>query len=90
MIPKIIHNIWIQGYEHLPEKNKLNHIHIKKLNPDWDFIIWDNQMILNLLKKYPSLLNLYKKVNQLSGIIHSKATQSDIARYVILKELVLL
>jgi hypothetical protein len=86
MIPKIIHNIWIQGYEDLPEKNKLNHIQIKKLNPDWDFIIWDNKMILQLLKKYPSLLNLYKKVNQLSGIIHSKATQSDIARYVILKE----
>ena len=62
MIPKIIHNIWIQGYEDLPEKNKLNHINIKKLNPDWDFIIWDNKMILQLLKKYPSLLNLYIKV----------------------------
>jgi len=86
MIPKIIHNIWIQGYENLPEKNKINHVHIKKLNPDWEFIIWDNKMILDLLKKYPKLLHLYKNVNQLTGIIHSKTTQSDIARYVIMKE----
>jgi len=86
MIPKIIHNIWIQGYEHLPEKNKQNHNDIKKLNPDWEFIVWDKKMILQLLQNYPKLLSLYKKVDQLSGVIHSKVTQSDIARYVILKE----
>ena len=86
LIPKIIHNIWIQGYNELPEKNKKNHIEIKKLNPDWDFIIWDNTMILHLLKKYPKLLHLYKNPDKLSGVIHSRATQSDIARCVILKE----
>jgi len=86
MIPKIIHNIWIQGYNELPEKNKKNQIEIKKLNPDWDFIIWDNTMILQLLEKYPKLLNLYKNPDKLTGIIHSYATQSDIARYIILKE----
>jgi hypothetical protein len=86
MIPKIIHNIWIQGYEHLPEKNKLNQVEIKKLNPDWDFFIWDNKMILELLQKYPKMLTLYKNVNKLTGVIHSKTTQSEIARYVILKE----
>jgi hypothetical protein len=86
MIPKLIHNIWIQGYDQLPEKKKQNHIEIKKLNPDWDFIVWDNKTILQLLQKYPLLLSLYKKVDQLSGIITREATQSDIARYVILKE----
>ena len=86
IIPKIIHNIWIQGYNELPEKNKKNHIEIKKLNPDWDFIIWDNAMILQLLEKYPKILYTYKNVDKLSGIVNSRATQSDIARYVILKE----
>lgn len=86
MIPKIIHNIWIQGYTELPEKNKANQIKIKKLNPDWEFIIWDNSMILQLLEKYPKLLNLYKNPNKLSGGITKEATQSDIARYIILKE----
>ena len=86
MIPKIIHNIWIQGYTELPEKNKANQMKIKKLNPDWEFMIWDNTMILRLLKKYPKLLHLYKNTQHLSGAITKEACQSDIARYVILKE----
>jgi hypothetical protein len=86
MIPKIIHNIWIQGYDNLPEKYKMNQFKIKQLNPDWDFIIWDNKKILELLQKYPKLLSLYKNTSQLSGIISVEETQSYIARYIILKE----
>ena len=86
MIPKIIHNIWIQGYQNLPEKEKQNHLKIKKLNPDWEFIIWDNNMIIELLKKYPKIYYVYKNVNNLSGIINNNATRSDIARYIIMKE----
>ena len=85
MIPKIIHNIWIQGYQQLPEKEKQNHLKLKKLNPDWEFIIWDNNMIIELLKKYPKIYNVYKNVNNLSGIINNNATRSDIARYIIMK-----
>jgi hypothetical protein len=86
MIPRLIHNIWIQGYDQLPEKYKRNQLEIKKINPDWDFIIWDNQKILELLQKYPKLLSLYKNASQLSGIISAEATQSYIARYIILKD----
>jgi len=43
MIPKIIHNIWIQGYNNLPKDIIENHNNIKKLNPNWQFIIWDEK-----------------------------------------------
>jgi len=86
MIPKIIHNIWIQGYNNLPNINKINQEKIKKLNPEWEFIIWDELMIKKLLKKYPTILAIYKNAKNLSGIITTEATKSDIARYVIMKE----
>ncbi len=40
MIPKIIHQIWIQGYDQLPNKLKNNHQLIKKYNPDYQIIFW--------------------------------------------------
>lgn len=86
MQQKIIHNIWIQGYENLPEQTKENHIQIKKLNPDWEFIIWDDKMILDLLQKYPKILNIYKNIDKYYGIISNENTKSHIARYIILKE----
>lgn len=86
MIPKIIHNIWIQGYENLPNDNKIHHLNIKKLNPDWDFMIWDDEMIKNLLQKYPKIYDIYKKSNTYSGRIDNNIIKSDIARYIIMKE----
>jgi hypothetical protein len=85
-IPKLIHNIWIQGHEHLPDEIKEKHLKIKKINPDWDFIIWDEKMIFDLLKKHPKLHHVYKNTNTYSGFIGNTATKSDIARYVIMKE----
>jgi len=86
MIPKLIHNIWIQGYDYLPEKNKKNNIKIKNLNPDWKFVMWDENMILKLLQKYPNILNIYKNIKKLHGLININASKSDIARYIIMKE----
>jgi mannosyltransferase OCH1-like enzyme len=86
MIPKIIHTIWLKGYEFLPEKKKdLNH-KLKKQYPDLEFIIWDNKMIYPLLEKYPKLLGLFKDVDKLSGFIHSEVIKRNIASYIILKE----
>jgi len=84
MIPKIIHNIWLQGYDKLSNTIKKQHDNIKKLNSNWDFIIWDNNMIEKLLKKYPKIHNKYKNVSSYSKNIN--ATKSDIARYIIMKE----
>jgi mannosyltransferase OCH1-like enzyme len=49
-IPKIVHNIWIQGWDSLPNEIKNNRNKIIELNKDWNFILWDNEMILNILK----------------------------------------
>lgn len=88
MIPKIIHNIWIQGYDNLSEKNKENYNKNKKLNPGWRFIFWDEPMIIELLKKYPKIHNIYNNVENLSYTfkINIYAIKSDISRYMILKE----
>lgn len=86
MIPKIIHTIWLQGYEFLPEKKKGFHHNLKKLHPDLEFIVWDNKMIYLLLKKYPKMFTLYKDVDKLTGFIHSEVIQRNIASFVILKE----
>ena len=96
MIPKIIHNIWIQGYNELPEEIKKNHLLVKKSNPEWEFMIWDNTSILKLLKKYPELLSIYKNLHKFIVFTDYNSakkqkkefikTQSSIAKYVILKE----
>jgi hypothetical protein len=85
MIPKIIHNIWIQGYENLPNENKVTYANIKKLNPEWDFMIWDDEMIKKMLKKYPSVYNIYIKTSNYTEI-DNNTIKSDIARYIIMKE----
>jgi hypothetical protein len=85
MIPNIIHNIWLQGYDDLPSTIKLQHNKIKKINPEWEFIVWDNNMIENLLKKYPKINEKYKNsVNYNS--INQNFIKSDIARCIIMKE----
>jgi len=84
MIPKIIHNIWIQGYDNLPNENKINYMNIKKLNPGWEFIIWDDEMIKKLLKKYPNIYEIYNKNTY--NIYERDSIKSDIARYIIMKE----
>jgi hypothetical protein len=85
MIPKIIHNIWIQGYENLPNETKVTYANIKKLNPEWDFMIWDDEMIKKMLKKNPSIYNIYIKTSNYTEI-DNNTIKSDIARYIIMKE----
>jgi len=72
-IPKIIHIIWLDGYNNLPDNIKLTQLDIKNKNPGWDFMIWDKQMINNLLSKNPKLQVIYKKY-------------PIVAKYAILKE----
>lgn len=78
MIPKIIHNIWLDGYDNISEDIKINYMNIKKQNPEWEFMIWDNTMIEKLLQKYGEIYSIYKK-NDLKA-------KNEIAKYIILKE----
>lgn len=50
-IPKVIHQIWIQGEENIPEDLRVNNTKIKQLHPEWKYILWDEITILELLKK---------------------------------------
>ena len=50
MIEYTIHQIWLQGYEKIPEKYIHNINLIKKYNPKAKYIFWDEKLILNLLK----------------------------------------
>jgi mannosyltransferase OCH1-like enzyme len=45
MIPKIIHQIWIQGESELPDKYKDNVSLLKSLNPGWKHVVWDNDSL---------------------------------------------
>ena len=86
MIPKKVHNIWIQGYKNLPSDKKNNLNHIKKLNPNYQFYFWDENKLLNLLSKYPTIKNIYLNLNKIQGFINLNANKSDIGRFIIMKE----
>lgn len=74
-IPKIIHQIWI-GPKKLPNKYKKWMRSWKLLNPDWQYIFWDN-------KKIKELEIIYSKAyNEISNYGY----KSDLLRYAILKE----
>lgn len=86
MIPKLIHQIWIQGYDQLSPKLRENHQRIIYNNPDYKVRLWDQNSILNLLKKYPAIYNLFINLDTISGLPSINASKSDIGRLVILKE----
>ena len=87
MIPKLVHNIWIQGYNNLPENLKTSYNNIKELNPEWEFIFWHENMIIDLLKKYPNIYKVYQNIENLPGLLNILALKSDIARYIIMKNM---
>jgi mannosyltransferase OCH1-like enzyme len=86
-----IHQIWLQGEDNIPEKFKSNITQIKNLHPTWQYTLWDDIQIIQLLRgmnskslfkvennKNPSsLIDIYYKMEHL----HQKV---DFARYVIL------
>lgn len=81
MIPKYIHQIWIQGKTNIPKKylDRINSI--KALNPDFTYILWDNDRILNSLNQFPKLLEYYKNIEDIEdNNINYNASRSDIGR----------
>ena len=84
MIPKIVHNIWIQSYNSLPKKEKTNLLNLKKLNPKYKFIFWDENKIKHLLEKYPKLLKIYENLEEKKE--YTYPWRSDIARFTIMSE----
>ena len=77
-LPKIIHQIWFQGKILLPDKFKKNMQIIQDMNPLYNYILWDELKILELLHnnnnpewtaKYYKFEHLHQKVDFAKFII---------------------
>lgn len=79
MIPKIIHQIWIQGYDNLPTRLRKYHNLCKEINNDFTHIFWDDDSI-----KYFLLHNFDQNCVDTYNQYPIFAQKSDFARYHIL------
>ena len=76
-IPKIIHQIWLQGENNLSDENKIKINQTKKLHPQWIYILWDEIKILKLIGDDKEIITKYYKFIYL----HQKV---DFSKFVIL------
>jgi len=79
MIPKIIHQIWLQGEASIPAELRILYDNCKKINSDFEHIFWDEHRIRELLNnsfgpEYVALYDFYEIFAQ----------KADFARYAIL------
>ena len=77
-IPKIIHFIWIQGESKIPKHLMDFYTGCKNINNDFKFMFWDEDKIIEFLKK-----NFDKKYLDLYLKYKVMAQKADFARYVI-------
>lgn len=77
IFPKIIHQIWYQGQNKIPEDLKENCRKIKNLHPKWEHILWDDDRIQTFFKESNSILTTYNNLE----FLHQKV---DFIRYCIL------
>ena len=77
-IPKIIHQIWFQGENNIPDFHKKYQNICKTMYSNWEYMFWDNDSITNLItENYPHLLFYYNYFPHL-------VQKVDLARYIIL------
>lgn len=79
MIPKIIHQIWLQGYDNLPSELKIYHTECQNINNNFVHIFWTDDKIKNLLKN-----NFSEEYLKLYEFYKVPAQKADFARYIIL------
>lgn len=82
-IPNVVHQIWIQGEEHLPQKLKDKRTILKEANPGFEFILWDDKSIQEQLTEFPALLNIYMNLDKMVGKPTVFCSKSDIGRFYI-------
>jgi hypothetical protein len=76
-IPKIIHQLWIQGESEVPNNLNANRIKIQKLHKNWKYVFWDEASIIALLQTtniewfhtYNKFIYLHQKVDYAKLII---------------------
>lgn len=78
-ISKIIHQTYY-AKEKLPDAIKENIEELKRLNPTWEYRLYDDKDIEDYIKSnFPSILKLYKKINPMYG-----AVRADLFRYLVI------
>ena len=77
-IPKITHQIWMQGFENIPEKFKKNVSDLHKLNPEYEHKQWDEQSLRNECLKYS------KECLERFDAFDLMIMKVDLGRYVVL------
>lgn len=80
-VPKIIHQIWFQGYDNLGKEMKDLIKHNLELNPGWKYMFWDENKINDFIKNNEDsyVYEAYMKINPIF-----KAMKADLARYIII------
>lgn len=79
MIPKIVYQTWFSK-NNIPDTYVQIINHNKNLNPEYDFIIYDDQDLHNLFQNAPiSIKNAYLRINP-----HYGPARSDLFRYYII------
>ena len=80
-VPKIIHQIWFQGYDNLGKEMKDLIKHNLELNPGWKYMFWDENKINDFIKNNEDsyVYKAYMKINPIF-----KAMKADLARYIII------
>ena len=60
-IPKVIHQIWYQGEENVPQEYRYYASTWKKYNKNYEYLLWDQDSINQLIcKMYPKYVELYE------------------------------
>jgi len=85
VIPKIIHQVWINDSwkdpslkRDVPEAWKKSQQEWQRLHPDWTYILWTDDLVLPYLEKnYPEYVDFYKNYEYL-------IQRADMIRYFIL------
>lgn len=80
-IPKIIHQIYLQGESQIPDNIKVSINDLRSKNPDWEYRLYDEPLILDYLHKNYSdeILQLYLSVDA-----RYSAARSDFFRYLLI------
>ncbi|XWV26222.1 glycosyl transferase [Tupanvirus soda lake] len=78
-IPKIIHQIWIQGYQSIPTRLKRYHEECKEINNNYEHMFWNEEKIIDLLRNY-----FGEKFVETYSTFTVFAQKADFARYAIL------
>ena len=51
-IPKVTHQVWMQGWDQLPQKFHKNVEKLYRLNPDWEHKTWDETQLRKACEEY--------------------------------------